>query len=119
MDHPRLTRRDRSGSSPATARDRHRVRRTAPTRARHRARRSAVPRARSLGQPIGDRDDDDPLLAEAARQLTAYFAGELKEFDLPLRPQRHRLPAHACGTSSGRSATARRVVRRDRRAGSA
>jgi methylated-DNA-[protein]-cysteine S-methyltransferase len=30
--------------------------------------------------------DDDPLLVEAARQLTAYFAGELQEFDLPLRP---------------------------------
>jgi methylated-DNA-[protein]-cysteine S-methyltransferase len=27
-----------------------------------------------------------PLLAEAARQLDAYFAGKLTEFDLPLRP---------------------------------
>jgi methylated-DNA-[protein]-cysteine S-methyltransferase len=27
-----------------------------------------------------------PLLAEAARQLDAYFAGNLTEFDLPLRP---------------------------------
>lgn len=27
-----------------------------------------------------------PLLAEAARQLDAYFAGELTDFDLPLRP---------------------------------
>jgi methylated-DNA-[protein]-cysteine S-methyltransferase len=27
-----------------------------------------------------------PLLAEAARQLDAYFAGKLKDFDLPLRP---------------------------------
>ena len=27
-----------------------------------------------------------PLLAEAARQLDAYFAGELSAFDLPLRP---------------------------------
>lgn len=27
-----------------------------------------------------------PLLAEAARQLTAYFDGALTEFDLPLRP---------------------------------
>ena len=28
-----------------------------------------------------------PLLAEAARQLDAYFAGTLASFDLPLRPQ--------------------------------
>jgi methylated-DNA-[protein]-cysteine S-methyltransferase len=28
-----------------------------------------------------------PLLAEAARQLAAYFAGELRDFDLPLAPQ--------------------------------
>jgi methylated-DNA-[protein]-cysteine S-methyltransferase len=27
-----------------------------------------------------------PLLIEAARQLDAYFAGALKDFDLPLRP---------------------------------
>lgn len=27
-----------------------------------------------------------PLLAEAARQLDAYFAGELADFDLPLLP---------------------------------
>ena len=27
-----------------------------------------------------------PLLAEAARQLEAYFAGTLTQFDLPLRP---------------------------------
>ena len=41
---------------------------------------------RSAGREVGDRRDDDPLLAEAARQLSAYFAGELQEFDLPLRP---------------------------------
>jgi methylated-DNA-[protein]-cysteine S-methyltransferase len=28
-----------------------------------------------------------PLLAEAMRQLAAYFAGKLREFDLPLAPQ--------------------------------
>ena len=38
------------------------------------------------GRPLGARSDDEPVLAEAARQLTAYFAGDLKEFDLPLRP---------------------------------
>ena len=34
----------------------------------------------------GARDDAHPLLAETARQLTAYFAKELTEFDLPLAP---------------------------------
>ena len=29
----------------------------------------------------------DPLLAEAGLQLTDYFAGQLKTFDLPLAPQ--------------------------------
>ena len=41
---------------------------------------------RSAGRPVGDRADSDPLLQEAARQLTAYFARDLKDFDLPLRP---------------------------------
>lgn len=30
--------------------------------------------------------DPTPLLAEAARQLAAYFAGRLQAFDLPLAP---------------------------------
>ena len=38
------------------------------------------------GRPKGDRVDDDPLLVEAARQLRDYFAGDLKDFDLPLAP---------------------------------
>jgi methylated-DNA-[protein]-cysteine S-methyltransferase len=41
----------------------------------------------SAGRPAGERDDANPLLLEAVRQLRAYFAGELKEFDLPLDPQ--------------------------------
>ena len=41
----------------------------------------------STGRPIGERRDDHPVLAAAAEQLTAYFARELKEFDLPLAPQ--------------------------------
>jgi methylated-DNA-[protein]-cysteine S-methyltransferase len=38
------------------------------------------------GRPLGDRADDDPLLMNAVGQLTAYFARDLKEFDLPLAP---------------------------------
>ncbi len=42
---------------------------------------------RSAARPVGERDDAHPLLVEAVRQLRAYFAGELKEFDLPLDPE--------------------------------
>ena len=38
------------------------------------------------GRPLGARSDDDPVLAEAVRQLTAYFGRELTDFDLPLAP---------------------------------
>lgn len=34
----------------------------------------------------GVRVESDPVLDEAARQLTEYFASERTEFDLPLRP---------------------------------
>lgn len=34
----------------------------------------------------GDGDDATPLLREAARQLAAYAAGDLRDFDLPLAP---------------------------------
>ena len=34
----------------------------------------------------GEPGNGSPLLAEAARQLQAYFAGELTDFDLPLAP---------------------------------
>ena len=49
---------------------------------------SSINRAavRSAGRPIGDRDDANPLLLEAVRQLNAYFDRDLKEFDLPLAP---------------------------------
>ncbi len=38
------------------------------------------------GRPRGDRCDDAEVLGRAREQLTAYFAGELKVFDLPLDP---------------------------------
>lgn len=38
------------------------------------------------GRVRGDRDDDAPLLVEARRQLTEYFAGSRRDFDLPVRP---------------------------------
>ena len=38
------------------------------------------------GRPRGERDDAHPVLVETARQLAAYFAGDIKHFDLPLAP---------------------------------
>lgn len=38
------------------------------------------------GRPLGPRSDDDPVVMETVRQLRAYFARDLKEFDLPLAP---------------------------------
>ncbi len=42
---------------------------------------------RTTGRPLGERRDDHPLLASAVAQLAAYFARDLKEFDLPLAPR--------------------------------
>ena len=47
---------------------------------------SAPDRPPAPGRPRGAGADDHPVLAEAVRQLTAYFAGELTTFDLPLAP---------------------------------
>ena len=44
-------------------------------------------RGSAAGDPVGERDDDAPLLRDAVAQLTAYFARDLKEFDLPLAPR--------------------------------
>lgn len=38
------------------------------------------------GRPLGARSDDHPVLVAAVTQLTAYFARELTDFDLPLAP---------------------------------
>ncbi len=43
-----------------------------------------TPYGEADGRPKGARDDAHPVLAEAVRQLRAYFERELKEFDLPL-----------------------------------
>ncbi len=43
-------------------------------------------RGQAADQELGERDDDAPVLAEAVRQLTSYFAGSLRDFDLPLEP---------------------------------
>src|SRR5579859_4252855 len=40
----------------------------------------------SLDWGAVDGGEETPLLKEAARQLEAYFDGELKTFDLPLTP---------------------------------
>ena len=40
--------------------------------------------------------DDTPLLSEAAAQLTAYFSGDLTEFDLPLRVEGSPLQREVC-----------------------
>ena len=39
------------------------------------------------GGPRGLEVGETPLLREAARQMRAYFAGELREFTVPLRPE--------------------------------
>jgi methylated-DNA-[protein]-cysteine S-methyltransferase len=43
-------------------------------------------RANTDGRPIGDRDDANPVLVRTVEQLTAYFARDRKDFDLPLAP---------------------------------
>jgi methylated-DNA-[protein]-cysteine S-methyltransferase len=40
----------------------------------------------SMAAEGGVRDDDDPVLVAATQQLGEYFAGDRREFDLPLGP---------------------------------
>jgi len=64
-----------------------------------------------------ERDDADALLVEGARQLRAYFAGELTAFDLPIAlagtafQQRvwAQLPAIGYGTTTSYGEIARRL----------
>ena len=39
------------------------------------------------GEPLASWREDPAPLAETVRQLRAYFAGELRDFDLPLAPE--------------------------------
>ena len=40
-----------------------------------------------IGEPIGERSDEQPVLAAAASQLAEYFAKQRRVFDLPLQPK--------------------------------
>src|SRR6476469_10499756 len=44
-------------------------------------------RPSSVGRPLGAQQDGHPVLTSAVAQREAYFARDLKEFDLPLAPQ--------------------------------
>ena len=62
------------------------------------------------------RDDATPVLVEAVRQLRAYFAGELREFELPLAAvgtaYQHRVWDVLGGIGHGSTATYAEVARR-------
>ena len=68
------------------------------------------------GRPLGDRDDADPVLAECACQLAAYFAGELTDFDLPLAPEgtdfQRRVWHELVGIKHGDTATYGEIAQR-------
>lgn len=68
------------------------------------------------GRVRGDRDDTHPVLVETARQLGAYFARDLKEFDLPLAPEgsdfQQRVWAELCEIGYGETASYGQVAHR-------
>jgi len=68
------------------------------------------------GRPLGERNDDDPLLVQAVEQLTAYFNRDLKEFDLPLAPQgsdfQQRVWEQLLGVGYGETATYGEIAHR-------
>ena len=45
------------------------------------------PFSSATGRPLGAEAPDQPVLADAVRQLNAYFDRDLLEFDLPLAPE--------------------------------
>jgi methylated-DNA-[protein]-cysteine S-methyltransferase len=68
------------------------------------------------GRPRGDRDDAHPVLLETVRQLDAYFARDLKEFDLPLAPRgsdfQQRVWAQLLGVGWGETASYGEIAHR-------
>jgi methylated-DNA-[protein]-cysteine S-methyltransferase len=73
-------------------------------------------RASPSSEPIGEREDDNPLLRGAVDQLAAYFARDLKDFDLPLAPRgsafQQRVWEQLCRIGYGETATYGEVARR-------
>jgi methylated-DNA-[protein]-cysteine S-methyltransferase len=71
--------------------------------------------ASPVGEPLGERDDDHPVLRRATEQLAAYFARDLKEFDLPLAPRgsefQQRVWAQLCTIGYGATASYGEVAR--------
>jgi methylated-DNA-[protein]-cysteine S-methyltransferase len=67
-------------------------------------------------EPVGERDDAHPVLAEARTQLEAYFAGDRKDFDLPLAasgtPFQQRVWAALRDVGYGETATYGEIARR-------
>jgi methylated-DNA-[protein]-cysteine S-methyltransferase len=67
-------------------------------------------------EPVGERDDANPVLAEARAQLEAYFAGDRKDFDLPLAatgtPFQQRVWAALREIGYGETATYGEIARR-------
>lgn len=67
-------------------------------------------------RPGDDAETPTPLLEEAARQLTAYFAGELTHFELPLAPHgtdfQRRVWAALCDIPYGETASYGDIARR-------
>ncbi|WP_434533170.1 hypothetical protein [Amycolatopsis carbonis] len=56
-------------------------------RGRHGPGRSLLRRPQARAAPDGPGAGSDPTFAEAIRQLTEYFAGERRDFDLELAPR--------------------------------